>query len=114
MAQPAAYRNIAVALAAVLLCVTASLAADSTSALFNEKCSSCHAVDGTGKTAAGKKMHTPDLHAKEFVEMSNQEMFDTIGRGTKHKWYPHSFLYTGLKEQQVRDLVTYIRQLQKK
>jgi mono/diheme cytochrome c family protein len=81
---------------------------------YKDKCGSCHAADGSGKTAAGKKMETPDLRAKEFVEMTDAQMFESIGRGTKHRNYPHSFLYTGLNEKQVRDLVTYIRGLQQK
>lgn len=114
MGHGAAVRNFALAIATVVLTVTASLAADSASALYKNKCSSCHGVDGAGKTAAGKKMQTPDLRSKQIVEMSDQEMFETIGRGTKHRNYPHSFLYTGLNEQQVRSLVTHIRQLQEK
>lgn len=114
MGHAVAARNLALAFAAVVLAVTGCLAADSASAVFKEKCSSCHAMDGAGKTPAGRKMQVPDLHAKQFVEMSDQEMFETIGRGTKHRNYPHSFLYTGLNEQQVRELVSHIRSLQAK
>lgn len=113
MSHAAAARNLALTLAAVVLSATVSLAADTASALFKDKCSSCHGIDGSSKTAAGKKIGAADLHSKAVIEMSDQEMFETIGRGVKHKNYPHSFLYTGLNEQQVRNLVTYIRQLQK-
>jgi mono/diheme cytochrome c family protein len=89
-------------------------AADSASSLYDQKCSSCHAKDGSGKTAAGKKMDTPDLRSKEFVVMSDSQMFESIGRGTKHRKYPHSYLYTGLNQQQISDLVTYVRNLQQK
>lgn len=106
-------RKVVLALSAVVLSVTASLATDSAQSLFKEKCSSCHGIDGSSKTPAGKKIGAADLHSKSIVEMSDQEMFETIGRGTKHKNYPHSFLYTGMNEQQVRDLVRHIRQLQK-
>jgi mono/diheme cytochrome c family protein len=82
--------------------------------VYRERCMSCHGLDGAGKTAAGKKMETPDLRSKEFVAMSDAQMFNSIGRGTQHKNYPHSFLYTGLSEKQVHEMVGYIRQLQNK
>lgn len=114
MGHAVAARNCALAFAAVVLVVTGCLAADSASSVFRDKCSSCHATDGSGTTSAGRKMQVPDFHSKQLLEMSDQEMFETIGRGKKHRAYPHSFLYTGLSEQQVRDLVAHIRQLQKK
>ncbi len=100
------------AMMTVLLSVQ-SVAQDA-AGLYKDKCGSCHAADGSGKTTAGRKMEVPDLRAKQFVDMSDKEMFETIGRGTKHRNYPHSFLYTGMKEQQINALIAYIRQLQKK
>jgi len=89
------------------------LSASDAAAIFKDKCSSCHGIDGAAKTAAGKKLGAADLRSKQVVEMSDEEMFETIGRGVEHKKYPHSFLYTGLTEQQVRGLVAHIRELQK-
>ncbi len=86
---------------------------DPATTLYQKSCASCHGADGSGKTQAQKKLTIPDLRDKQFVEMSDKEMFETIGRGTKHKTYPHSFLYTGMDEQQVSSLVAYIRKLQK-
>lgn len=105
---------ILICLAALALMLPPPSVAQDTPALYKDKCGHCHAADGSGKTAAGKKMEVPDLRAKAFVEMSDREMFESIGRGTRHKTYPHSYLYTGLKEQQVNNLIAYIRQLQKK
>jgi cytochrome c len=101
---------------AVLLSAVFTLlaAAESVSSLYDQKCSNCHAKDGSGKTVAGKKMETPDLRSKVFVEMTDSQMFESVGRGTQHRNYPHSYLYTGLNRQQVSDLVTYIRHLQQK
>ncbi len=91
-----------------------SVAAQDSAAIFNSKCATCHGNDGTARTAAGKKIGASDLREKEIVEMTDQEMFESIGRGVKHKKYPHSFLYTGLNEDQVHGLVNYIRRLQQK
>jgi mono/diheme cytochrome c family protein len=99
------------ACAFLMACAVPATAQDG-AAIYKNKCASCHAADGSGKTAAGKKLESPDLRAKEFVEMSDKDMFESIGRGTKHRNYPHSFLYTGLNESQVRAMVSYIRGLQ--
>jgi cytochrome c553 len=102
-----------VAVVVVFLLSAFVLAADDAAALFETNCAKCHGTDGTGRTPAKKKMDVPDFHDKQIVGMSDQEMFDTIGRGTKHKTYPHTFLYTGLNEQQVHGLVAHIRKLQR-
>ncbi|HET8667637.1 MAG TPA: c-type cytochrome [Terriglobales bacterium] len=101
-------------LGAFALTFPLSMKAADAAGLFKDKCVSCHGADGSGKTAAGKKMETPDLHSKQFVEMSDKDMFETIARGTRHKKYPHSFLYTGLNETQINGLVAHVRELQKK
>jgi cytochrome c len=101
-------------LAVFALILPFNLTAADTSSLYKDKCAACHGMDGAGKTAAGKKMETPDLRTREFVEMSDSQMFESIGRGTRHRNYPHSYLYTGLHQQQINDLVIYIRHLQKK
>ncbi len=102
----------------VLFCLTliaaSSFAAEDSVALYNKTCAGCHAADGSGNTPARKKMSVVDLREKTYVAMSDADMFDTIGRGTKHKEYPHSYLLTGMSEQQVQSLVAYIRTLQKK
>lgn len=109
-------RLLATVFIAGLSAVTLALpcVAQDSAAIFKEKCATCHGSDGFGKTAAGKKIGAPDLHAKEVVDLTDKEMFESIGRGTRHKNYPHSFLYTGLSESQVRGLVSYIRALQQK
>ncbi len=82
--------------------------------LYEKSCASCHGNDGLGKTNARKKMNIPNLLDKQFVEMSDKDMFETIARGKDHKEYPHTYLYTGMNEQQIQDIVGHIRKLQKK
>ena len=101
-------------LAAMLLSGSVWAQTDSGAALFKAKCSSCHGVDGSANTPAGKKMEAANLHDKQYVEMSDKDMFESIGRGIHHRNYPHSFLYTGMTEAQVKSLVAHIRVLQKK
>lgn len=88
--------------------------AENGAALFSKNCAVCHGADGAGDTPARKKLAVIDLRDKEYVNMSDDAMFDTIGRGTKHKAYPHTYLLTGTSEQDIRSLVAHIRTLQKK
>jgi cytochrome c553 len=102
------------ALVCFALIASFSFAAEDGAALFNKNCAKCHGVDGSANTPARKKLAVADLREKIYVDMSDAEMFDTIARGTKHKEYPHTFLYTGMNEQQIHSLVAHIRTLQKK
>ncbi len=96
-----------------VICASVS-AADSGSALYGFRCAHCHADDGSGNTEARKKMKVPDLREKKYVDMSDEELFESIGNGKNHKEYPHSFLYTGMDQDQVKQVIVHIRKLQKK
>jgi mono/diheme cytochrome c family protein len=76
---------------------------------YKERCAVCHGDDGAGKTPAQQKMHVPDLRSKQVRAMSDAELYETIAKGTQHKEYQHAFLYTGLTEAEIYDLVKYIR-----
>lgn len=84
-------------------------AGQSAEQLYTEKCAGCHAADGSGHTAAASKMTMPDLRSKRVHQMSDEELYTATAEGTKHRSYPHAFLHIGLKEQQIRDLIKYIR-----
>jgi mono/diheme cytochrome c family protein len=80
---------------------------------YQAQCSSCHAMDGSASTPAGKKMGAADLRSQEVQSLSDEELFNTIAYGLKHKQYPHAFVRRGLTEKQVADLVIHIRKLSK-
>jgi mono/diheme cytochrome c family protein len=84
---------------------------DAVVATYNSRCGNCHAANGSGKTPAGVKMSIPDLRSKEVQGLSNAQLYETIAKGTKHKNYPHAFLYTGLNDNQITGLVAHIRKL---
>ena len=65
----------------VLLCAGHALAADG-AALYKEKCSSCHGVDGKADTPAGKAMKAPPLVGKERTP---DEVVKFIRGSDKHK-----------------------------
>ena len=94
------------------LCVVpipAGAKANDAAANYKEKCAACHGSDGAGKTDAKKKMNVPDLRSKQIRSMSDAELYETIAKGTNHKEYQHTFLYTGLTEADIHAIVKYIR-----
>jgi hypothetical protein len=70
-------------------------------------------MDGSGSTSAGKKLGLADLRSKQIQSLSDEELFQTIAYGAKHKQYPHAFMSRGLTQQQVTDLVAHLRKLAK-
>ena len=79
--------------------------------VYESQCASCHASNGSGATAAGKKLGVIDLRSKEVRSMSDEELFESIAYGVKHKEYPHAFGRRGMSTDQINDLVAFIRKL---
>ena len=100
----------------MVLCLVAVAAGqdDRGTGLFKRTCSRCHGNDGRAKTAAAAKMPMPSLHSKEVQSMSDEQLFNTVAYGTKHKEYPHAFLSRGVTENDVRSIVVYIRTFKEK
>jgi mono/diheme cytochrome c family protein len=101
-------------LVSVVVCLTCMLpvsAFGQVEELYQSQCASCHAADGSASTPAGKKMQAADLRSKEVQRLSNEELFDGIAYGVKHKKYPHAFARRGLTTRQIADLVVFIRKL---
>ena len=80
-------------------------------AAYVKHCASCHAADGSGRasSAIGK---IPDLRSKAIASLSDQELFDAIARGDRHKGYAHSFLNLGVPESELRGIEKYVRAIQ--
>jgi len=64
-------------------------------------------------TRTAQKMKVANLRSDEVQKQSDNQLFDSIARGTRHKEYPHAFKYRGLSDSQIRKLVAYIRELPK-
>lgn len=100
--------------AAAVLALTASLMKAEGPApgqqVFETKCASCHAKDGSGTTAMGKKLNLRDLRSPEVQKQTDQELVNVTTKG-KGKMPA----YQGkLTEAQISELVSYIRLLAKK
>ena len=74
------------------------------------RCSICHAADGSGRTAKGKKLKLPDLASQEVQKQTDAQLFQIIAQG-KDQMPGYA---KELGEQKIRDLVAYIRELGKR
>jgi predicted CXXCH cytochrome family protein len=77
--------------------------------LFRQKCETCHAYDGSGKTEIGSGQYPrpPPLRAMNVRSMSDGELFYHIRNGIRNTGMPA----WSMPEQQVWQLVLYIRNL---
>lgn len=87
--------------------ISSRAVADDAADQYKTKCQSCHGADGKGATPIGPKVGVRDFHAPEVAKQSDQEMFDITKNG-KNKMPK----YDGkLTDDQIKDLVKYIRSL---
>jgi mono/diheme cytochrome c family protein len=97
--------------ALALALATLASAQDEAAVLFKARCSKCHAIDGSGKTAAGKKLEVPDLRSPKVQRLTDAELVETIAHGKNHRNYPHVLSDLGLSDQQVKSLIKHLRSL---
>ena len=99
-------RTAAIATGILSLAVV-SVRAEDTAALYKAKCAACHGPDGKGETAAGKKLGVKDFHSPEVAKMSDAELFDITKKG-KEKMPAYD---KKLTDEQIKDLIKYMREL---
>lgn len=84
-------------------------AADDGVTVFKKKCVACHALDGSGNTAQGKKLSVKDLRSAEVQKKSDGQLNGLIAKGKgKMPAYGKS-----LNEDQIKELVAHVRSLKK-
>jgi len=79
-------------------------------ALFRSNCAICHAADASGNTALGKKNNIKDLKSPEAQKATDTEWFELISKGKK----PMPPFAGRLKEEQIHQIISYLRELGKK
>ncbi|MEI9977591.1 MAG: cytochrome c [Edaphobacter sp.] len=77
---------------------------------YKTKCTMCHAADGSGNTPAGKATKTPSFDSPEMLKMSDADFIADTKNG-KGKMPAYS---GKLSDLEIKDVVAYIRTLQKK
>jgi len=101
---------VAIALALFLILPNLSWAADDGAAIYKAKCAACHGADLAGKPAA----KIPSLVSDDCKKASDADLTDMIANGGKDKKASHAFAAKGVTPDQVKMVVSYIREAQKK
>ena len=101
---------VMIALALFLILPNLSWAADDGATLYKTKCAMCHGADLAGKPAA----KIPSLVSDDAKKASDADLTDMIANGGKDKKASHAFSAKGLSADQVKMVVSYIREQQKK
>ena len=101
---------VMLALALFLILPNLSWAADDGATLYKAKCAACHGADLAGKPAA----KIPSLVSDDAKKSSDDSMTDMIANGGKDKKAMHAFANKGVTPDQVKMLIAYIRDAQKK
>lgn len=96
---------------AAVLCVLSSVAAAQShaDALFKENCLMCHGADGEG-TPTGKALKAVPFRSPAVEKMSDAELSAIIRNGKNNM----PAFGNRLTSTQIENLVSYIRELQKK
>jgi len=98
-----------IAVALFILVPSLSWAEDG-AAIFKAKCAACHGADAAGKPAA----KIPSLVSDDAKKLSDADLTDFIANGGPSKKATHAFASKGLTPDQVKAVVSAVRDLQKK
>ena len=82
---------------------------------WENSCAKCHAADGSGSTKIGKKLKLKDYSdAKVQAALKDEDMVKAINDGVTDAGKEKMKGFKGeLSDPEVKDLVAYIRKLQK-
>lgn len=82
---------------------------------WTKDCAKCHGKEGKGDTTMGKKLKVADYtDAAVQAKMTDEKMAKAIKEGIKDEaGKTRMKAYDSLSDQQVKDLVAYIRSLKK-
>ena len=100
---------VMIALALFLILPNLSWAEDGAT-VFKTKCAACHGADLVGKPAA----KIPSLVSEDAKKLSDADLTDAIANGGKDKKASHAFANKGVTPDQIKMVVSYIRDAQKK
>jgi cytochrome c553 len=90
-----------------------AVAADA-KAVFEKDCAKCHGADGKGNTKMGQKLGAKDYtDAKVQAEMKDEKAFKAVKEGLKEKDKTLMKPAEGLTDQEIKDLVAYMRKFKK-
>ena len=99
----------AIAISALTLLISTSAFAADGAAIYKAKCASCHAANGDGQTAIGKKMNLRHLGSPEVQKQTDAELYAWTADG-KNKMPAYK---AKLSEAEIKALVAFMRTLKK-
>ncbi len=102
---------IALVLAISLLAPAVIFGAEKGEDIYKSKCVACHGQMGNAKTPLGEKQKLRPLGSPEVQKLTDAELTAMIADGGPAKKGGHAFRTKGLKDDQIKALVTYIRTL---
>jgi cytochrome c6 len=88
-----------------------SFAQTSGADIFKTKCAMCHGDDGLGNTPVGKPMGVVSYKSPEVLKMTTAAMTAIVKNGKNNKMPAFNGLLT---DAQIKDVLLYVRTLQKK
>jgi mono/diheme cytochrome c family protein len=101
----------ALALASFALTLSLPASADDASAkLYQSKCVACHGADGSGSTPAGKALKVTAFSDPDVQKEGDADLTVIVAKG-KNKMPAYE---KSLKADEIKGLVTYVRELGKK
>jgi len=101
---------VMIAVALFLILPNLSWAADDGATLYKAKCAACHGVDLGGKPAA----KIPSLVSDDAKKASDADLTEMIANGGKDKKVSHAFASKGVTPDQIKMVLSYVREAQKK
>ena len=103
--------SILVSMLSILFLFAVSARAESDGAsVYKAKCAMCHAADGSGNSPTGKSMKVPDLRSADVQKKTDAQLIEATANGMgKMPAYKGK-----LTDDQIKQVVVYIRDLAKK
>ena len=97
---------------AILVCVgaVANAWAEPAASVYKTKCAACHGVVGDASTPAGKALKVPSFTSEEALKETHANLLAIAknGKGKMPAWHDK------LSEDQLKDLIAFIRTMQKR
>ncbi len=99
-------------ISAILVCavVATSAWAEPAASVYKTKCAACHGPAGDASTPAGKALKVPSFISEQAMKETDANLLTIAknGKGKMPAWRDK------LSEDQLRDLIAFIRTMQKK
>ena len=99
-------------ISAILVCAgaVANAWAEPAASVYKTKCAACHGAVGDASTPAGKALKVPSFTSEEALKETDANLLSIArnGKGKMPAWHDK------LSEDQLKDLIAYIRAIQKK